>query len=44
MLEKMSAAYSMEVERRSKLSSVAKQRGVKVAMISQTLYLMLVIK
>jgi len=35
LLEKMSAAYSMEVERRSKLSSVTKQRAVKVAMIQE---------
>lgn len=31
----MSAAYSVELERRSKLSTVTKQRGVKVAMIQE---------
>lgn len=35
LLEKMSAACSVELERRSKLSSVTKQRGVKVAMVQE---------
>lgn len=35
LLEKISAAYSVEMERRSKLSSVTKQKRVKVAMVHE---------
>ena len=35
LLEKMSVAYSVEQERKSKLLSVTKQKGVKVAMVQE---------